>query len=160
MDRAIDAVGVDAMAADHGPAYKTAKLYKAEFKHEMAQVAPKTNPEGDNWHPGGAPSQAVDWAVEALAKAGALSIIGVYPQTARFIPLGQTMGKNLTIQMGNCHHRKYIPILVDLVRNGTVDPTKVLTQVEPLASAIDAYRVFDQRLAGWVKVELKPGKAA
>jgi threonine dehydrogenase-like Zn-dependent dehydrogenase len=136
VDRAIDAVGVDAMAADHGPARKSAKLYKAEFEREMEQVAPKTNPKGDNWRPGGAPSQAC------------------------FFRLGQAMGKNLTVQMGNCHHRKYIPILIDLVRSGTVEPTKVLTQVEPLASAIDAYKAFDQRLAGWVKVELKPGKAA
>lgn len=62
--------------------------------------------------------------------------------------------------MGNCIHRKYIPILVDLVRNGTVDPTKVLTQVGSLASVIDAYKAFDRRQPGWVKVELIPGVAA
>ncbi len=69
------------------------------------------------------------------------------------------MNKNLTINMGNCNHRKYIPMLVDLVRNGTVDPTKVLTQVEPIMSAIDAYKAFDRRQPGWVKVELVPGAA-
>jgi threonine dehydrogenase-like Zn-dependent dehydrogenase len=43
------------------------------------------------------------WAVEALAKAGTLSIIGVYPPTVRDFPIGEAMNKNLTIRMGNCH---------------------------------------------------------
>ena len=52
------------------------------------------------------------------------SIIGVYPQTARFFPIGMAMNKNLTVKMGNCPHRKYMPMLVDMVRNGTIDPTQ------------------------------------
>jgi threonine dehydrogenase-like Zn-dependent dehydrogenase len=68
------------------------------------------------------------------------------------------MNKNLTVQMGNCHHRKYIPTLVDLVQNGTIDPQQVLTQTEPLTSAIEAYKAFDTRPPGWIKVELEPAK--
>ena len=37
-----------------------------------------------------------------------------------------------------------------------IDPANVLTQTEPLADAIEAYKAFDKREAGWVKVELKP----
>jgi threonine dehydrogenase-like Zn-dependent dehydrogenase len=40
---------------------------------------PDAKPEGELWVPGDAPSLALHWAVEALAKAGTLSIIGVYP---------------------------------------------------------------------------------
>ena len=58
--------------------------------------------------------------------------------------------------MGNCNHRKYVPMLVDLVRSGAVDPTLVLTEQEPMASAIDAYKAFDERKPGWIKVELEP----
>lgn len=72
-------------------------------------------------------------------------------------PIGKAMNKNLTIQMGNCNHRKYIPKLVNLVRNGTVTPSRILTQREPLTSVLDAYKAFDQRQPGWVKVELVPG---
>jgi len=43
------------------------------------------------------------------------------------------------------------------VRLGVVDPLEILTQTEPLISAIDAYKAFDQRLSGWMKVELLPG---
>jgi threonine dehydrogenase-like Zn-dependent dehydrogenase len=160
VDRAIDAVGVDANRPQEGPATKRAKENKAQFKEEQKQVAPKTNPEGDNWHPGDAPSQALLWAVQGLAKAGTLSGIGVYPQTARSFPIGLAMNKNLTIQMGNCPHRKYIPLLVNLVRSGTVDPTQVLTQVAPLTSAIEAYKAFDERQPGWIKVEFEPALIA
>lgn len=156
VDRAIDAVGVDSMHAHHGPAAKAAKAEKAEFKREVKEVAPKTNPDGDNWVPGDAPAQVSLWAVKALAKAGTLSIIGVYPQTARTFPIGEAMNKNLTLRMGNCHHRKYIPKLLELVRTGTVDPTAILSQVEPMTGAIDAYRKFDLRKPGWLKVELEP----
>jgi threonine dehydrogenase-like Zn-dependent dehydrogenase len=140
VDRAIDAVGVDAVRPHHGPAAKQARKQKAQFEQELEQIAPKTNPEGDSWVPGDAPSQALQWAVEALAKAGTLSIIGVYPQAAQSFPIGKAMNKNLTIQMGNCNHRKYIPDLVNLVRAGVIDPLQVLTQREPLTSAIEAYK--------------------
>jgi threonine dehydrogenase-like Zn-dependent dehydrogenase len=156
VDRAIDAVGVDAMHAHHGPAARQAKKEAAEFKREVKEVAPKTNPDGGNWVPGDGPSQVLMWAVQALAKAGTLSIVGVYPQTARSFPIGEAMNKNLTLKMGNCNHRKYIPKLLELVRTGEVDPTSILSRVEFMTGAIDAYRNFDLRKPGWLKVELEP----
>ncbi|MDB5309250.1 MAG: fdhA 1 [Gemmataceae bacterium] len=159
--RAIDAVGVDAVRPHHGPAYAESRPMKRQFEEERKEVTPEgTHPSwGGNWVPGDAPSQALRWAVEALAKAGTLSVIGVYPETMTRFPIGMAMMKNLTLQMGNCPHRKYLPALVDLVRGGTVDPTKVLTRVEPMTGAIEAYKAFDKRKAGWVKVELKPATA-
>ncbi|HEU4324522.1 MAG TPA: zinc-dependent alcohol dehydrogenase [Roseiflexaceae bacterium] len=160
VDRVIDAVGVDANRPHDGPAAAKSAALAKEFEEERKQIAPKTNPRGDNWHPGDAPSQVLLWAVESLAKAGTLSIIGVYPQTARQFPIGMAMNKNLTVNMGNCNHRKYLPTLVDLVQNGTVDPARVLTQVGPLMDAIAAYKAFDERQPGWVKVELRPSQKA
>ena len=98
----------------------------------------------------------LSWATEAIAKAGTLSIIGVYPETAQSFPIGAAMEKNLTLKMGNCNHRKYIPMLLDKVLTGVLDPEKVLTQTEPMTSALDAYKAFDTRQPGWIKVELKP----
>jgi threonine dehydrogenase-like Zn-dependent dehydrogenase len=66
------------------------------------------------------------------------------------------MNKNLTIKMGNCNHRSYIPKLIGLVSAGIVDPLRVLTKVEPITSAIEAYRQFDLRKSGWTKVKLEP----
>jgi threonine dehydrogenase-like Zn-dependent dehydrogenase len=133
VDRAIDAVGVD---ANHGHG---------------------GHPHGhEQWQPGDAPSQALEWAVEGLAKAGTLSIIGVYPAGFDSFPIGAAMNKNIRMNMGNCHHRKYIPKLIELTLAGKVDPAKVLTQCEPLTDAISAFAAFDLHEAGWIKVKLKP----
>jgi len=155
-DCAIDAVGVDATCPHHGPAAKQAQAQSASFEQEVKEVAPVQHPSGENWHPGQAPSQAQQWAIESLAKAGTLSIIGVYPPNDTSFPIGKAMNKNLTIRMGNCNHRKYIPRLLELIRSGSVDPSSFITRQEGLESAIDAYKAFDVRHPGWLKVELYP----
>jgi threonine dehydrogenase-like Zn-dependent dehydrogenase len=158
-DRAIDAVGVDANTAHRGPASAATDIEKEERARQLAIIAGDANPEGDNWHPGDSPGQALDWAVGALAKAGTLAIVGVYPPSARVFPIGRAMNKNLTLNMGNTHHRKYIPHLVDLVASGVVDPSEILSQRAPITSALEAYRAFDTRRSGWIKVELVPEEA-
>lgn len=158
VDRAIDAVGVEAEHPHTGPAVQKVEQKASEFQREVLEVAPETHPQGDVWKPGDAPSQALLWGVEALAKAGTFSVVGVYPESAQFFPIGMAMGKNLKINMGNCNHRKYIPMLIDLILSGSIDPEMVLTQVEPLSSAVEAYKAFDRRQPGWVKVELVPGR--
>lgn len=155
-DRVIDAVGVDAVAPHDGPASAQAQQQASQHAQIREQVVPHPNPQGANWRPGDAPSQVLEWAVQAVDKAGTVAIIGVYPPTMQAFPIGMAMNKNLTIRMGNCNHRKYAPMLIDLVQNGTLDPSKILTQQEPLMSALEAYRAFDSRQPGWLKVELKP----
>ena len=160
VDRVIDAVGVDAVSGTQAAASDLAKDIAKKAKPDLRKVAPITNEKGDNWHPGDSPSQALLWEVEALAKSGTLSVIGVYPETLNTFPIGAAMGKNLTVRMGNCNHRRYIPTLVNMVRAGVVDPTEILTQREPITAAIDAYKEFDKRMPGWIKVMLEPAKAA
>jgi len=85
-DRVIDAVGIDAQRPKTGPAAEEAEQQAGQFANELEQVAPETNPQGDTWVPGDAPSQALQWAVEGVAKAATLGIIGVYPPQARRFP--------------------------------------------------------------------------
>jgi threonine dehydrogenase-like Zn-dependent dehydrogenase len=148
-DSVIDAVGIDAESASNG---------RAEgFEQEVAEVAPEQPPRGSRFRrPGDAPSQALRWAIEAVVKAGTVAIIGVYPPQADHFPIGEAMMKNLTVQAGNCNHRKYVPELVELVRAGVVHPAQLITQVEELMGAIDAYESFDRREEGWHKVALDP----
>jgi threonine dehydrogenase-like Zn-dependent dehydrogenase len=160
VDRVIEAVGVDAIAPASGPAAQKAQQQMEQFQQQVHEIAPETNPQNGSWHPGNAPSQALEWAVQGLAKAGTLSIIGVYPPTHKFFPIGMAMNKNLTLKMGNCNHRRYIPKLIDMVQSGMVTPTQILTQTEPMTSVLDAYKAFDQRRPGWVKVELIPSAVA
>ncbi|HEX8870363.1 MAG TPA: alcohol dehydrogenase catalytic domain-containing protein, partial [Lentzea sp.] len=127
-DRVIEAVGVD-----------------AERPGERS---------GEQWKPGDAPRQALDWAVELVAKAGSIGVIGVYPPGFDDFPIGQAMNKNLTVRMGNCNHRRYLPKLLDLVLTGSVDPMAFITQHEKPTSAVDAYKSFDLREDGWLKTVL------
>lgn len=153
-DRVIDAVGVDAEAPERGPAAEEARGKREQFAQEVDAVAPERSPQDGLWEPGSAPSQALEWATRAVAKAGTVSIIGVYPEAMQHFPIGRAMMRNLTVNMGNCNHRRYMPRLVDMVASGRVDPTKVLTQEKPLAAGVEAFRAFDERQSGWVKVEL------
>jgi threonine dehydrogenase-like Zn-dependent dehydrogenase len=160
-DRVIDAVGVDAEHPDHGFARLRGIVNgkEREYREQVRRVAPRQNHHDGHWRPGRGPSQVLDWAVGACAKAGTLSIVGVYPDAMRSFPLGQAMNMNLTIKMGNCSHRRYAEKLLELVESRTVDPSKILTKRRPLTEAIKAYESFDARLDGWIKVELEPALA-
>jgi len=154
-DRVIDAVGVDAERPKTGPAATDEN--DEQFAAERAGNTPEPNQQGQLWKPGDAPSQAAQWYVQAIAKAGTIGLIGVYPPTMTSFPIGAAMNKNLIIKMGNAEHRRYIPHLLDLVASGVVDPSTVLTQEWGLdTSALEAYEQFDQREEGWIKTVLEP----
>jgi threonine dehydrogenase-like Zn-dependent dehydrogenase len=151
VDRVIEAVGVDAQRPKSGPAAKQAGEQAQQFEQEVRATAPEARPSGDQWVPGDAPSLAMQWAVQAVAKAGSIGVIGAYPAGFGSFPIGDAMNKNLTVKMGNCNHRRYIPYLLDLVLTGTVDPTEFITKHEAPESAIEAYQAFDRREEGWLK---------
>jgi threonine dehydrogenase-like Zn-dependent dehydrogenase len=121
-----------------------------------SQVSPETPAEDKPWTRGDAPMQALEWAVEAIAKSGTLAIIGVYPRRFEAFPIGKAFDKNLTVKMGVCHHRRYIPKLVQMVAAGEIDPSLAVTRQEKLVSATEAYQSFDRRENGWLQVELTP----
>lgn len=151
----IDAVGIDAeQACQHGINFFKNFAQKQEFKKELKEIAPKTNPHDGNWIPGNGPSQVLQWAVKAIAKAGTLSIIGVYTPLLNNFPIGMAMNKNLTLRMGNCNHRKYIPMLLKLVHEGKFNPVPYITHIVPFHEAIHAYKHFDKRQDDWIKVIL------
>ena len=156
VDRVIEAVGVDAEPPSSGPAAEQSAQPEEQAQEELNRVAPETNPQGDLWVPGQAPSQSINWSVQAVKKAGVIGVIGVFPPQAMIAPIGVVQQRNLTVRGGNCNHRKYIPMLVGLTATGALDPTEILTNVEPLTGAIEAYETFDRREPGWIKVELDP----
>jgi threonine dehydrogenase-like Zn-dependent dehydrogenase len=154
VDRVIDAVGVDAQRPKSGPAAEAVAEQAERFDAEQRAAAPEAAPRDGQWVPGNAPSLVAQWAVESVAKAGTIGVIGVYPPGFSSFPLGDAMNKNLSINMGNCPHRRYLPELIDLVVEGVVDPTAFITQQEAPVSAIEAYETFDRREEGWLKTVL------
>lgn len=161
VDRVIDAVGIDAEAPKEVlfSSIKDRLVGEEEdqkTKEQIDQIAPKQNPDGNVWQPGKSPTQAIEWAIDSVCKAGTIGIIGLYTPKVKNFPIGKATSKSLTIRAGTCPHRRYIPYLVQLVASGAIDPLKILTKQEPLSFAIDAFKAFDQRKSGWIKVKLTP----
>lgn len=157
-DSCIDAVGVDAEKPHGGPADNDGLLGMLENIVEQKLVAPVTVMSGDQWRQGDGPSLVLQWCVEAVRKSGNISIIGVYPETAKFFPIGAAMNKALTIKAANCSHRKYIPKCLKMLQDTPFKPSKILTAFEGLGDAISCYKHFDKREEGWLKVELVPAE--
>jgi threonine dehydrogenase-like Zn-dependent dehydrogenase len=61
---------------------------------------------------------------------------------------------------GQLSSPKYIPRLIEMTLAGRVDPSKILTQVEPLTDAISAFKSFDKHESGWIKVKLEPSSTS
>lgn len=154
-DKVIDAVGVD---ADHaqccGLEYKKAISNAEEFKKELHDIAPQANPHDGNWYPGSGPSQVLQWLLKAVAKAGRISIIGVYPIELHYFSIGYVVGRNLTIKAGNCNHRAYIPKLLEQVEQGIFNLDSFISHKVMFNDIEDAYKNFDARSDGWIKVAL------
>jgi threonine dehydrogenase-like Zn-dependent dehydrogenase len=153
-DRVIDAVGVDAQRPSGGPAADALRGQADQFDHERDEAAPEQRPDGGTWVAGDAPSLAARWSVQLVAKAGTIGTAGVYPPQLQHYPFGEAFMKNLTLKAGNCNHRRYIPRLVTMVASGELDPTPLITRWTGTEDAIEAYRTFDRREAGWTKVAL------
>lgn len=112
------------------------------------------------WKAGDAPEMPLAGAIEMVAKAGTVSVVGLYPDGFKGFDFGKAFGKNLTVRMGDCPHRRYLPHLIRLVASGAVRPSRILTQRTELAGAVDAYEAFERHQDGWIKVELIPSKPA
>jgi threonine dehydrogenase-like Zn-dependent dehydrogenase len=95
-------------------------------------------------------------AILCCRKGGTVSIPGVYGGFADKIPLGALMNKGLTIKTGQTHLHRYVPKLLDLIRNGKIDPSFVVTHRLPLSDAPHAYQIFRKKQDGCIKVVLDP----
>ena len=156
VDAVIDAVGVDADDRSADPA-AAARRAGRQFEAEVEQVGARRRPQGDQWVPGDAPPGR-RWAVEAVAKAGRIGIIGVYPP--HLDPLPDRRGDE---QEPHDPHGQLQPPLGDTRRSSISSPRACSTRRRSSpsrsrsADAIDAYEAFDRREEGWLKVELTTG---
>ena len=99
---------------------------------------------------------ALRQAILCCRKGGTVSIPGVYGGFADKIPLGALMNKALTIKTGQTHVHKYMPQLLDYIRQGKIDPSFVVTHRLPLSDAANAYKMFREKTDGCIKVVLDP----
>jgi len=95
-------------------------------------------------------------AILCCRKAGTVSIPGVYGGFSDKIPMGALMNKGLTIKTGQTHVHRFVPELLDFVRQGKIDPSFVVTHRIPLTEAPRGYEIFRAKQDNCVKVVLDP----
>ncbi|CEK10049.1 zinc-dependent alcohol dehydrogenase [Legionella hackeliae] len=95
-------------------------------------------------------------AIRCCAKAGTISMPGVYLDTLDNIPFGAAMNKGLTFRMGQTHVQRYLPILLRKITAGEIDPSKIITHRIKLKGAPEAYKNFEAKDDGCIKVVMTP----
>lgn len=99
----------------------------------------------------------VDAALRLVRPRGVVSVIGVQ-QAKRFaFPLERAFGAGLTFRVGTCSVPEELPALFPLVRSGRLRPEKYISHRMPLSDGAEAYRLFESREAGALKMVLTPG---
>ena len=91
----------------------------------------------------------------ACRKGGHVSIPGVYGGFIDKFPVGAMMEKGLTIKTGQTHTQKYMRPLLELIGEGKIDTTYLISHRLPLEQAPDGYKLFKTKQDEFTKVVLK-----
>ena len=91
----------------------------------------------------------------ACRKGGRLSIPGVYGGFADKIPVGALMEKGLSVKSGQTHVHKYLPKLLEMIGEGRIDTTFLISHRLPLEDAPKGYKMFKEKQDEVTKVVLK-----
>jgi threonine dehydrogenase-like Zn-dependent dehydrogenase len=98
---------------------------------------------------------ALRQAIMSCKNGGHVSIIGVYGGFVDKFPLGSLMNRSLTLRTGQCHVQKYMPLLLDRIQNGDIDPSFVISHTMPLSDAPKGYDMFVNKVDNCEKIVLK-----
>lgn len=104
-------------------------------------------------------THALRQAMRSVRRGGTLSLVGVYAGPVQMFPLGDLFDMQVQLRMGQANVLHWIPEILPLLTEddplGTAD---LATHRLPLDAAPDAYRMFQAKTDGCVKVVLKPGE--
>jgi threonine dehydrogenase-like Zn-dependent dehydrogenase len=95
-------------------------------------------------------------AIMACRKGGTVSVPGVYGGLLDKMPFGAFVNKGLTMKTGQTHVHRYLQTLMELIENGKIDPSFVITHKLSLDEAPHGYDIFRNKKEGCIKVVLKP----
>ncbi len=96
-------------------------------------------------------------AIHCCRNFGVVSVIGVYGGFLDKIPMGSAINRGLTFRMAQTPVQRYLPKLLQMIEEGKIDPTFVITHIAPLEKGPELYKTFRDKQDGCVKVVLKPG---
>jgi len=95
-------------------------------------------------------------AIQVCRKGGTISIPGVYGGLVDKIPFGAAMNKGLTFKTGQTHVQRYTKKLLDMIIEGKIDPSFIVTHEKRLDDAPAMYETFRNKDDGCIKVVLRP----
>lgn len=95
-------------------------------------------------------------AIHCCRNFGTVSIVGVYGGLLDKIPMGSAINRGLTFRMAQTPVQHYLPRLMELIENGDIDPSFVITHRARLDQGPELYRTFRAKEDGCIKVVLKP----
>ena len=94
--------------------------------------------------------------MQACRKGGHVSVPGVYAGFLDKIPFGAVFNKGLTIKTGQTHVQKHLKPLLNLIEQGKIDPSGIITHKHTLDEAPEAYQTFKNKKDSCIKVVLDP----
>jgi threonine dehydrogenase-like Zn-dependent dehydrogenase len=95
----------------------------------------------------------------ACRKGGRLSMPGVYGGMADKFPIGALMEKGLTLKTGQTHVQKYGKTLLEMIQEGKLDTTFLISHRASLEEAPAMYRHWHDEQNEYTKIVLKPEMA-
>jgi threonine dehydrogenase-like Zn-dependent dehydrogenase len=131
VDASIDAIGFEAK----GSAVETAlTLIKAETSS----------------------GHALRQCIAVTRRGGVVSIPGVYAGFVHAFMIGDAFDKGLTFAMGQTHVQKYLPLLLQYIEDGLLQPDVIISHRMKLADAARGYEMFEEKEDNCRKIVLTP----
>jgi threonine dehydrogenase-like Zn-dependent dehydrogenase len=134
-DVCIDAVGLESHG--HGFLAKSDKV-KQTLRLEMDRPA------------------IVRQTIQAAAKGGRVSVIGVYGGMMDKFPIGAFFSKGLKMAGGQCDAQQFLPELLDRVLRDQFDMTSLISHRMTLEEAPHGYEIFAKKEDGCTKIVMRP----
>jgi threonine dehydrogenase-like Zn-dependent dehydrogenase len=94
--------------------------------------------------------------IQAAAKGGRVSLIGVYGGVIDKFPIGAFFGKGLSMRAGQCDVQQFLPDLLERVLSGEFDMTSIISHRLSLEDAPHGYEIFCEKREGCTKVVMRP----
>ena len=101
---------------------------------------------------------ALHTAIHSVRRAGTVSLSGVYGGMADPMPMMEMFDKGITMRMGQCHVRHWTDELLQVLSQpeDVLGVESLATHHVSLEDAPEAYKMFQEKTDGCIKVVLKP----
>jgi threonine dehydrogenase-like Zn-dependent dehydrogenase len=99
---------------------------------------------------------ALRQAIQAVRKAGTISIPGVYGGLLDKVPFGPAFAKGVTMKMGQTHMQRYMGPLLKRIEQGQIDPSFLISHRITLEDAPEMYKTWRDKEQDVTKIVIDP----